>query len=169
MKKVIAVLLVFSALLSVSACSFKSKIYTDPDEYSKAVSEEQSKKEVEESERADDISEAKSETEDKIGVTEEGKQIVVKLYGGTTITYEKSVFDKKGTLDYRIEYVYYDTEKHYKDIKEFGDYDNKKLIESDDRTLCLTYKTTEGLIKLDYATALSLYERRNEEFCEIVY
>ncbi len=164
MKKVTALLLAVITLLIVTACG---KIYFDEEEYKEAVSESESEAAAESEKQEEEISENKSETEDELGKTTKGKQIVAKLVYGDMMQYEKVVFDKKGIAEYKLIYKYFFTDGYYDMVKGYGDVGSDKVIKTDDNLRLIVYKTKD-ILNLDYDTFLNVYQRKSEDICTII-
>jgi hypothetical protein len=169
MKKAFLILLaVMTVLILFTACEKRKKIiYTDPEEYNKAVSESVSESEKESSEQESKIEEDMIKTQSEMGKTIEGKQIVVKLVYGNHIQYEKVVFNKKGVADYVMTYKYFDTDDYYNMVLGYGDTGKDKLVDNSDELRCIVYKNN-GPFDMDYETFYGLYSRKSPDICTIV-
>ncbi len=169
MKKTVLLLTAFvAALILFSSCEKKQKlIYTDPEEYSKAISESQSESEKESSIQASKIEDDKAKTQAELGKTIEGKQIVAKLTYGDHIEYEKIVFKKNGIADYRLTYKYFDTDEYFNMVLGYGDAGDEKLVDKDADLRCIVYKNS-GPFDSDYETYYDIYSRKDPEICTIL-
>lgn len=169
MKKAFLILLgVMTVLILFTACEKKKKIiYTDPEEYQKAVSESVSESERESSEQESKIEEDMIKTQSELGKTIEGKQIVAKLIYGNHIEYEKVVFNKKGVADYIMTYKYFDTDDYYNMVLGYGDAGKDKLVDKSAELRCIVYKNS-GPFDSDYETFYDIYSRKDPDICTII-
>ncbi|MBR6361509.1 MAG: hypothetical protein IKS04_06900 [Clostridia bacterium] len=164
MKKAISVLLLCFVLLTACAC--QKRIYTDPEEYSKAVAESESKAAEESSKQQVKIDEDIAKLESELGKTERDKQIVAKsVYTGRVI-YEKIIFKNKKAA-YKLSYKYYDSDEDYDTQLSYGDNGNEKLIDKDKSIRCLVYKNTD-ILDMDFDQFYDLYDRKDHDIIQIV-
>lgn len=153
MKKIIAVLLVFAAVLSLAACKVESNNKAkktepyDPNEYQSnlaAAEAEQSRLVAEKAEAESEIQENIDEYIKEVGKTKKKTQLVIKLNSSLGKEYHKFEFNKKGEYKTQIKYIFYDTlenynatleiEKNKKDSKVIDkDMDMKMVVIKNDR------------------------------------
>ena len=120
MKKIIALILAFTAILSLSACKpNKDGGETEPydaNEFQENMSkleEEQSKKAAEKAEEAQKVEEEIDEYIKKVGKTNPKTQIVVKSNYALGRKYLKFEFDKKGEFKSHVIYYFFDSLENY--------------------------------------------------------
>ena len=167
MKKAVSLLMALAtALVLFSACA-KKQIYTDPEEYSKALDESISAREKESSEQESRIEDDMAKTQDELGKTIEGKQIVAKLTYGDHIEIVKTVFNKKGIADYRLTYKYFDSDDYYEMVLGYGDQGDEKIIDKSADLRCIVYKNS-GPFESDYDMYYDLYSRKDPEICTLI-
>ena len=168
MKKAVSLLLALTtALVLFSACSKKQKLYTDPEEYSKAIEESISESEKESSEQESRIEDDMAKRQDELGKTIKGKQIVAKLTYGNHIEIEKIVFKKNGIADYRLTYKYYDSDDYYEMVLGYGDIGDEKIVDKDPDLRCIVYKNS-GPFESDFDMYYDLYSRKDSAICTVI-
>ena len=169
MKKAVLILLaVITALVFFANRKKRQKIiYTDPEEYSKAVEESQSESIKESSLQESKIEDDMAKTQEELGKTIKGKQIVTKFIYGNHIEYQKLVFDKKGIAEYRLTYKYFDTDDYYKMVLGYGDAGEGKLIDNSDELRCIVYKDS-GPFENDFDLYYDLYSRKDPDICTVI-
>lgn len=140
MKKLIAVIAVFAAVLSLCACKTKE---LSPDE-------KQSKYAAEESERVaasiqaenDYIDGVNEYSDNEIGKTVKGKKLVIKSESSLGYKYNVFEFNKKGNMTARFCYEFYDSIENYKVQSKIEDRE-RKLVDTDDEARMVVYKYKE--------------------------
>ena len=159
MKKAMALLIaVITVLTAFAGCT--KKIYFDEEEFASAVSESESIREESSSKQEEDISEEKENLEEELGKTEKNKKIVLKLEYGEHMEYVVMYF-KRGKADYKMTYKYFFDRAYYDRIKGYGDDGTNKLVDSDDNTMCLTYKNKD--VEGDYEDYYELWVREDSD------
>lgn len=164
MKKITAVLLLLAIMFSATACG---KVYFDEDKYNEAQSKEAEKQSVAQSEQESAIAADKENLEGKMGKSEENKKLVVKRTYGDHMEYLELIFDKKGNIDYKITYKYFDEEDYYRTVLGYGDIGSDKMISHDDKLRMIAYKSKD-LVEADYEFYYNLYARKDSEIYQII-
>ena len=166
MKKAISVLLMMFVAAGVFAgCQKKKKVYRDVEEYRSAVSESEKEESESASIREEEISEDKSALAETLGKSDGKEQLVFRFDKANGVEYRVINFKKNGMADYMITYMYFNDDKYYQDIKAIGDYTDKKLIDTDDKTRCLTYKSTD-IFEMNYKEYYDYYKSFDD--CTVV-
>lgn len=157
MKKIIAMLAVFAALLSLSAC----KVNMTAEERQAKEQAEMSKNVAASIKAEEDFSKGFAQEVDKLGKTEKGKRLVVKeptAYMGEYLVFE---FDRKEVLKKRYAYKFYYDPKSYESAVNGGDGIRRKLIEKDDKARMVIYEV--AFDKDEEVTFDLLYEAYGNE------
>lgn len=162
MKKLIAALLIFAAVVSLASCSVRQKDLT--------YEERKASLEARESERAaeslkveSEIVEEMNNVEKEIGKTVDGKRIVIKGEYNDRTEYTVLEFDKKKNLDHTMIYMFFKEAANYESVKQIGDRGDDKLSKSDDEKRMLVFKNskTDGS---SYDDWYKTYEIRGADF-----
>ncbi|MBE6821253.1 MAG: hypothetical protein E7516_09425 [Ruminococcaceae bacterium] len=152
MKKIISVILAVAALLTLAACKVKpsENKETDPyspDDFQAQVSQLQAERESEQAEqqkKQDKLNEEIDEYVAKIGKTKKGKELVLKVSVSRGKEYQKYVYNKKGEIDYRISYYFYDKMEDYTSrIAVAENTKDCKILEKDKKTMMVVVKYTD--------------------------
>lgn len=120
MKKIIALILAVTAILSLSACK-PNKVGGETEPYDanefqenmSKLEEAQSKKAAEKVEKASEVEEEIDEYIKKVGKSKPKTQIVVKLNYALGRKYLKFEFNKKGEFKSHIIYYFFDSYENY--------------------------------------------------------
>lgn len=167
MKKIISVILAVAALLTLAACKVKpsENKETDPyrpEDFQAQVSQLQAERESEQAEKQkeqDKINEEVDEYVAKIGKTKKGKELVLEVTMSRGKQYQKYVYNKKGEIDYRLSYFFYDKMEDYTSrIAAAESNKNCKIVEKDKKTLMVVVKYTD--------ITSSPYEELYETYCQ---
>lgn len=175
MKKIISLLLILAAVVSLAACKVKpaEPQETDPVNYE----EFQEQLNVYESERQSQIEASIQAQEEldkeidkyiaKVGKTKKNKELVMELECSVGREFQKYVFDKKGNTDYRLDYLFFDSKDNYEaTLQEAKDNDNKKVVEKDKDMKLVVVKRTN----IVEGTFAELYESfGSDAFKELGY
>lgn len=141
MKKLIALIAVFAAVLSFSACK---KINMTPEEKQAYYAEEESKKVAASIQAENDYIDGVNEfSENEIGKTIKGKKLVIKAESSLGYKYNVFEFNKKGKMTNRLSYEFYDSIENYNVQSEIKDDRKRKLIDTDDAARMVVYKYNE--------------------------
>ncbi len=144
MKKIIAIMLVLAAVLSLASCKVKSgNGETEPynhEEYLSniaAAEAEQSKAFAEKAEKESKVQEEIDDYIKKVGKTRKKSQLVIKCdvpeYMGRE--YWKFEFKANGDYETKIEYYFLDTkEQYYAKVESAKNIEGMKLVEKDEET-----------------------------------
>ena len=165
MKKALSVLLLCFVLFGV--CSCQKMIITNEEDYSKYVEESEAQSAKEASERQVKVDEDIAKLESELGKTVKNKQIVVRKQYSGLIIYEIVKFKNK-KVDYRLTYMYYDSDIDYKEQVGCGDKGNDKLIDNDDTLRCLVYKNDKANKEMTYDDNYALYDSMDHNIIQIV-
>lgn len=175
MKKIISLLLILAAVVSLAACKVEpaEPQETDPVNYD----EFQEQLNVYESERQSQIEasvQAQEELEKeidkyvaKVGKTKKNKELVMEKKTPLGREFQKYIFDKKGNTDYRLDYLFFDSYENYEaTVQEAKDNDIKKVVEKDKDMKLVVVKRTE----IVESTFDALYESfSSDAFKELGY
>lgn len=174
MKKIIAVLLVLAAVVSLAACKVNTTPEEtepfSPDEFQSQVNAQQSvyQSQVEASIQAQsEIQEEIDEYIAKVGKTKKNKELVMELGSPLGRKFQKYVFDRKGNTDYRLDYFFFDSIENYEaTIAEANDDKNSKVVEKDKDMKLVVVKET----KIVESTFDELYDSfTRQEFVDLGY
>ena len=165
MKKALSVLLLSFVLLTACAC--QKKFYTDPEEYSKAVAESESKSAAESSKQQVKIDEDIAKLESELGKTEKNKQLVARKEYSGLIIYEIVKFKNK-KVDYRLTYKYYDKDLDFQEQVEYGDKGTDKLIDYDKSIRCLVFKNDTANKEMTFDDVYALYDSMDHSIIKII-
>ncbi len=142
MKKLIAALLILASVASLASCSVNKKELTY-EERRASLEARESEKVAESLKKESEIAEDRNKLEDEIGKTIKGERIVMKRENVSSYEYVVYEFDKSQKPKYRKIYHYYKEENDYLEIKSYGDIENEKLIDHDDKKRLLVYKVSK--------------------------
>ncbi len=136
MKKIIAILAVFAALLSLSAC----KVNMTAEEKQAKEQAEISKNAAASIKAEEDFSEGYDKEVDKLGKTEKGKRLVVKEPSSYYAKYLVLEFGKKEGLKNKLSYRFFPDAESYDIAVEGGDGIRRKLVEKDDKARMVVFE-----------------------------
>lgn len=144
MKKLIALIAVLAAVVSLSAC--KTINMTPEEKLSKYVAEESERIAASIQAENDYIDGVNQHSEDTIGKTIKGKRLVIKK-DNFSLGYEYRVyeFDKKGVFSKHYLYKFYDKLETYEGQLEIGGDKSKKIIDKDPKARMIVYEIKEDL------------------------
>ncbi len=156
MKKALSVLLLVLVAAGVFA-GCQKKIYFDEEEFASAQAESMSAQSEAASKQEAEIMSVREAFEEGEGKTEDNVRLSMKLEYGDHMEYRIIYFKKNGKSDYMMKYLYFFTEKYYETVKGYGDYDQNKLVDSDDETRCLIYKNKD-IVEMTYDEYYEYYK-----------
>ncbi len=150
-KKIIALLLAFAAVISLAACKVDTAPEEtepfSPDDFQAQVSAQESVRQsrVEASIQAQaEINREIDEYIAKVGKTKKNKELVLELEYPLGRRYQKYVFDKKKNVDYRLDYYFFDSEDNYEaTISSTKSDKNRKVVEKDKDLKMVVVKYTD--------------------------
>ncbi len=139
MKKIIALLLILVTFVSLAACKVNTSNQEtepfSPDDFQSQLDAQESERQAEIEASIQEVSEIQKEIDQyiaKVGKTKKNKELVLKVDSPLGRKYQKYVFDKKGNIDYRLDYLFFDSEENYEaTIAEAKNAVNKKVVEKD--------------------------------------
>ncbi len=141
MKKLIAVIAVFAAVLSFSACK---KINMTPEEKQSYYAAEESKRVAASIQAENDYIDGVNDYSDnEIGKTVKGERIVIKAESSLGYKYIVFEFNKKGKMTARYSYEFFDSIENYEVQSEIKSPGSKKLVKTDDEARMVVYKYDE--------------------------
>lgn len=149
MKKILSVILAAAAVLSLAACKVKPSQNEEtepysPDDFQAEMDRLQAERESEYAElmkEQEEINEEIDEYVSKIGKTKKNKELVIETPSSTGKLYQKIVYNKKGEIDYRIDYYFFDGEEHYQRMMEYVESKKyRKIIDKDKKLGMLAIK-----------------------------
>ena len=153
MKKIISVILAAAALLTLAACKVKPSENSEtepyrPEEFQAQVSQLQAERASEEAEKQKEQEKLDAEIEDyiseEVGKTKKDKELVVKVSMSRGVQYQKYVYNKKGEVDYRLSYFFYDELQDYNSrIDVAKENERCKIVKKDKDMLMVVVKYTE--------------------------
>lgn len=170
MKKILSVILILAALLTISACKVKpsenqeTQPYSPEDfqaEVSRLDAEYASEREAANAKLQQEKEESNKKIEkyvsSEIGKTKKNKELVIEVSTPNGREYVKYVFDKKGMLDYKIVYYFYENMTRYRSRIEVAEgTPNCKIIDKDKKTLMVVVKHTD-MDDVSYDEAYAVY------------
>lgn len=140
MKKIIALIAIFAAVLSFSACK---KVNMTPEEKQAYYAAEESKKVAASIQAENDYIDGVNEYSDnEIGKTVKGKKLVIKAESSLGYKYNVFEFNKKGNMTARYCYEFYDSIENYEVQSKIEDR-KRKLVDTDDEARMVVYKYNE--------------------------
>ncbi|MBQ8764082.1 MAG: hypothetical protein IJZ07_08260 [Clostridia bacterium] len=141
MKKLIAVIAVFAAVLSLSACKTFNMTPEEKQEYYAA---EESKKVAASIQAENDYIEGVNKhSEETIGKTIKDKKIVIKNFFTLGYEYRVYEFNKKGDISHHYLYKFYDEVENYNVELEIGPSSSKKIVDKDPKARMIVYEIKE--------------------------
>lgn len=141
MKKLLAAVLAFVSVLSSSACGIKEKSLT-PEEYQASLAAEASESVAASVKAEEKYSEGIAKNKKEIGKTVKNKKIVLQLDFSIGEHYQVWVMNKKGELDYILNYKFYDDPETYRTLLNYDDLPTEKKVDHDDEARMIVYKST---------------------------
>ncbi len=152
MKKIISVILAVAALLTLAACKVKPSENKETDPYSpedfqaqvSQLQAERASEQAEQQKEQDKINEEIDEYIAKIGKTKKNKELVLEVSVSRGREYQKYVYNKKGEIDHRLSYYFYDKAEYYNSRIAVAENDKScKIVEKDKKTLMVVVKYTD--------------------------
>lgn len=174
MKKIIALLLAVTALLSFASCKVEPTAQvTDPvspDDFQAQVNAQQSERQsqIEASIKAqEEIQEEIDKYIAKVGKTKKNKELVMEIKFPLGRKFQKYVFDRKGNTSYRLDYFFFDSKENYEaTVQQAKDDKNSSVVEKDKDMKMVVVKET----KIVESTFKELYESfSRQEFIDLGY
>lgn len=180
MKKILSVILAAAALLTFAACKPKpvenkeTQSYSPEDfqaEVSRLEAERQSEIEAENAKLQKKKDEINKEIEkyisSEIGKSKKNKELVFEVVSVNGKEYQKYVYNKKGEIDYRLTYFFYEKMDRYRsriDVAESTP--NCKVVDKDKKTLMVVVKDTD-IDSMPYDELYAMYsspEMKDSDF-----
>lgn len=141
MKKLIALIAVFAAVVSFSACKMNGA--TPEEKMSKYAAEESERVAASIQAENDYIDGVNEFSDNEIGKTIKGKKLVIKAESSLGYKYYVFEFNKKGKMTNRLSYEFYDSLENYEVQSEIKETLGRKLIDTDDEARMVVYKYDE--------------------------
>ena len=170
MKKILSVILAAAALLTLAACKSKpvenkeTQPYSPEDfqaEVSRLEAERQSEIEAENAKLQKKQDEINKEIEkyisSEIGKSKKNKELVIEVVTSAGKKFEKYVYNRKGELDHKIVYYFYEKMDRYRsriDVAE--NTHDSKVIEKDKKTLMVVVKHSD-MDSISYEELYKMY------------
>lgn len=142
MKRIIAAIAILAVVLSLTACNLKKKELS-AEEFQSSVAAEEARRAQESLQAEIEYSQGVIKEGDKIGKTEKNKRIVVKIDVNYGTEYEVFVMNKKGVIDYKLLYQFFDDLENYNTIVKYKDTDSKKQVDHDEKARLIVYKFSD--------------------------
>lgn len=150
MKKILSVILAAAALFTLAACKVKPSENKEtepykPEEFQAQVSQlqaERASEQADQQKKKDKLNEEiDNYIKEEIGKTQKNKALVLEVSSSRGREYQKYVFNKKGEVDCRINYYFFNDAEDFTSciaVAENNDY--RKVIEKDKKTLMVVVK-----------------------------
>lgn len=138
MKKLIALIAVFAAVLSFSAC--KRNDLTPEEKQAKYAAEESERVAASMQAENDYIDGVHDYSDNEIGKTKKGEKLVIKAESSMGYKYLVFEFNKKGKMTERLSYEFYDSIDNYEVQAEIKEDRKRKLVDTDDKARMVVYK-----------------------------
>ncbi|MEE1138751.1 MAG: hypothetical protein U0M02_09775 [Acutalibacteraceae bacterium] len=152
MKKILSVILAAAALFTLAACKVKPSENKEtepyrPEEFQAQVSQLQAERASELAEQQKEKDKLNKEIDDyiaEIGKTKKGKELVLEISSSRGREYQKYVFNKKGEIDYRLDYMFYNSTEDYDScLRVVKNDEYRKVVEKDSKILMVVVKYTD--------------------------
>lgn len=150
-KKIISLLLILAALVSLAACKVEPTTQEtepfSPDDFQSQLNAQQSEYQSQIEASIQEQSEIQEEIDKyiaKVGKTKKNKELVLEIGSPLGRKYQKYFFDRKGNTDYRYDYFFFDSEENYEaTVQEAKDGKHSKVVEKDKDMKMVVVKETK--------------------------
>ena len=153
MKKIISVILAVAALLTLAACKVKPSGNKEtepyrPEDFQAQVSQLQAERASEEAEKQKEKDKINDEiadyVEEEVGKTKKNKAVVIKIVSERSTEYQKYVYNKKGEIDYRLNYYFFNKKEDYNSCIAVTEEDKyRSVVKKDKDKLMVVVKYTD--------------------------
>lgn len=142
MKKIVAIISLLAVILTLAACKPDTS-KQDPQEALSNVNVANSERVAASIQAETEIVEKMEEVGEELGKTQKNKQIIYTKDASNASSRFIITFNRRGVVDSVEVHKFYKAQSSYDVVLDMGDFNNMKIIESDDNLRYVAYKYTE--------------------------